>query len=236
MAIVVTQVGYTTNAGNPQNLVDGSTSPPGWTPAASNPLPSPGGGGSPFLQFDMRSDYTMSNFAFFCNSAAAFGDADLWCSDFDATTTAQYAQGGDQLLGSYSSINLGSGLFLVLGSAQSRPRRFFRLVGKPGFAGPNGDECFEFIFSPQPFLGTATARSSTLGAEVLNTQSATMRVSTLAAQVSNQQPSNSLVTTLAAQVSNQQPSNALVTTLAVQVLSTVADKPKVRRTQGIIIG
>jgi len=197
MAIVVKQVGYTTVSGDPQNLVDGNLTT-GWTPAAQVPS---GGLSIGFIQFDLQSDYTMTSFACVFANAGSFGTASLLCSDFDATQPPFDAiHDGDQILGSYSGSTLGSGASLAI-ATQTRPRRYFRLLGNADAAGAtDGTELFEFQFTPPVFTGPATPRVSQLAGEVLNTQPSARRVSSVAAEILNSQPTAPRVTLLAAEV------------------------------------
>jgi hypothetical protein len=224
LAIVVTQVGYTTVSGDPQNLVDGNLST-GWTPAAQVPS---GGLSIGFIQFDLQSDYTMTSFACVFANAGSFGSGTLLCSDFDATQPPFNAiHDGDQILGSYSGSSLGSGASQKI-APQTRPRRYFRLLGNadPVLGATDGTELFEFQFTPAVFTGPATPRVSQLAGEVLDTQPAARRVTTLAGEVLNTQPTSRRATSVAAEILNSQPTSRRVTLVAAEVLSSVAKAPE----------
>ena len=198
MAIVVTQIGYTTVAGDPQNLVDGDPDT-GWTPAAQVPS---GGLSIGCIQFDLRSDYTMSSFACVFANPGSFGSANLLCSDFDANLPPfNIIHDGDQVLGSYSRTVLGSGNPQAI-APQTRPRRYFRLVSSADVVdgATDGTKLSEFQFVPPAVVSPATPRVSQLAAEIINTQPSAPRVTTLAAEVLNAGPAAKRVSVVAAEV------------------------------------
>lgn len=198
MAIVVTQIGYTTVAGDPQTLVDGDPDT-GWTPAAQVPS---GGLSIGCIQFDLRSDYTMSSFACVFANPGSFGSAMLVCSDFDANLPPfNIIHDGDQVLGSYSRTVLGSGDPQAI-APQTRPRRYFRLVSSADVAdgATDGTELSEFQFFPSAVVPPATPRVSQLAAEIINTRATAPRVTRLAAEVLNAGPGARRVSVVAAEV------------------------------------
>ena len=164
MAIIVKQVGYTTVSGDPQNLVDGNPST-GWTPAAQAPS---GGFDNGFIQFDFVTPTTLSSFSALFANPNSFGIG-LWvCSDFDATVFPFNAiHDGDQVFAGISGSILGSGDTLPI-VGQTKPRRFFRLLGGPDptTGATDGTELFEFKFDlAQP----AIKRDTTNGNRVFGT-------------------------------------------------------------------
>jgi len=221
MAIVVTQIGYTTAAGDPQNLVDGNNTGTGWTPVAQNPMPGnidPENTAVPYIQFDMGTPTGIAGFTFLCANIGSFGSAILVASNSPGTTKAQWFQTGDQFLGEYFAPpgNLGSGDVQVLQFAQQFNARYFRLCSVPGSSGPDGTELFEFQFVELP---PATPRVSQLAAEIINTQPTAPRVTTLAAEVLNAGPAAKRVSSVAAEVLRKRyiqfdPSTAVNVTLS----------------------
>jgi hypothetical protein len=152
MSIIVKQGGYTTVAGDPQNLVDGNNTT-GWTPAAQAPS---GGLSNGYIQFDFGTQVTLSAFSALFANSNSYGTGRWLCSDFDATVSPfDVIHDGDQIFDIISGSVLGSGTTMPLDPTtpsfvQTRPRRYFRLLGgnDPTTGATDGTELFEFTFNP----------------------------------------------------------------------------------------